>query len=827
MSRDNKPQQCLPTELLNQLIEFAPILISIKDLQGRVVLANKRFEVLDLPERSLWMGKSVFELFPSEIAERLWANDLQAQQQREPLIIDEQVHHKDGTLRTYQTIKFALYDENGVVSGTGALSRDITEYHNALALEQEYKNILSALSEGVLKVNRRGDIQVCNQSAANLLGLERAEELNGFSEQQMLHLFDEKGGALSAEQYPSQQVFRTGVAVKERVLKVFTPPADARWLQVNATPLTVDSAGTVQEVVTSFVSIDAQKKIQQEMTLYQQLFERSSEAIIIYDTSRKILKVNQAFQKVTGYSALEVIGKGPEIFRTSDHPNDFYDGIERALEECGFWQGEVSRRRRDGAHFIAWLTTNRVTTESGELTHYISIFSDIGALKRHEKELSYLAHHDPLTGLPNRNLLMDRVMHALPLSKRKDRKHALLFIDLDRFKEVNDTAGHTVGDAILIETARRMSECVRESDTLARLGGDEFMLLMEDINSKDEVAIIAERMRQVMQQPFHHAGKEFYLSCSIGISLIPDDGDKVDELISRADSAMYQAKAKGRNTWAWFDRERYKRESDDVDIERMLHKALANQELFLVFQPQMDLITLKVVGVEVLLRWQHPERGVVPPLTFIPIAERSGLIIPIGEWVIAESCRQLAEWDKKGLHVPVIAINVSAKQIPAPDFTQRVVAHLARHQLPAERMELELTESVLMNIENAQNIMESIRAHGIHLAIDDFGTGFSSLTYLRKLPIQRLKIDRTFLQQVPGHRGDESIIRAVIGLAHNLNIDVIAEGVETEAQRDFLLQNHCYSVQGYYFAKPMRAAEFETFMRATLADAETTNSEDP
>lgn len=817
MSRQDNAEHYLPTELLPQIIESAPILISFKDLQGRVLFANRRFDVLDLPERSLWMGKTVFELFPKEIAEQLWANDVQAQKQREPLVINEQVHHKDGSMHIYQTIKFGLYDEQGAIYGTGAISRDISDLHRALEFEQEYKNILAVLSEGVIKVNRRGEIRVCNQAASSLLRLDLSNKAGECADAEKLQLFDENGAPLLADRHPCLQLFQTGVSIKDQVVRLSTTQADARWLLVNSSPLTVDADGAVQEVVTSFVCIDAQKKTQQEMMLYQEVFERSSDAIIVYNEQRKIIKINQAFQKITGYCAEDVIGKGPEIFRTADHSEAFYQEIEIALTEKGLWQGEVNRRRKDGTLYTAWLTTNRVVSEAGELTHYISIFSDIDAIKRHEKELSYLAHHDALTGLPNRNLLMDRVMHALPLSKRKDRKHALLFIDLDRFKEVNDTAGHSVGDAILIETARRMRECIRESDTLARLGGDEFMLLMEDISSKDEVALIAERMRQVMQQPFHHAGKEFYLSCSMGISLIPEDGDKVDDLISRADSAMYQAKAKGRNTWAWFDRERYQRESDDVDIERALHKALANQELFLVFQPQMDLITHKVVGAEVLLRWQHPERGVIPPLTFIPIAERSGLIIPIGEWVIAESCRQLAEWDSKGLHVPVIAINVSAKQIPAPDFAKRVLAHLTRHQLRSDRMELELTESVLMNIDNVQNTVEIIRSHGIHLAIDDFGTGFSSLTYLRELPIQRLKIDRSFLQQVPGHRGDESIIRAVIGLAHNLDIDVIAEGVETGAQRDFLLQNHCYSVQGYYFAKPMKAPEFETFMRNTLA----------
>ncbi|TDQ45434.1 PAS domain S-box-containing protein/diguanylate cyclase (GGDEF)-like protein [Permianibacter aggregans] len=795
-------------DVLQRIWRAAPVLISIKNVQGEILAASDHFDQLELPPRSQWLGKSIKELFAPAIAQRIAGYDQQALAQQRPISFIEEWKTKQGKHETYRAVSFPLITSEEKAVCTIAVSR-----HGAhSSSNDELPAVLSALVEGVLKIELDGAVSLSNTAARELLQLPETSQQNWLPD---WHVVDEEGKRLSAIEFlQALQAFAT----RDETHKVVRFCADSnasKWLMAQAQPLYRDNEKKPYATVASLVPIDQLKKAEHELAIYADLLERTSEAIIVYNAERRIIKVNRAFSKLTGYSADDVVGAGPEVFRTPINSPERYQQIDAALTVDGCWQGEVERSRRDGSSFTAWLTCNRIEDGHGELSHFISIFSDISEIKHQQRTLDYLAHHDSLTGLPNRNLLFDRIDHAINVATRKNGIHALLFIDLDHFKEINDSAGHGTGDKVLIEAARRMQLCTRKQDTLARLGGDEFMLFMEGVTSKEEVSVVANRLLNVISAPYQIEHKEFFISASIGISYFPEDGNDVEALLTYADIAMYQAKSSGRNRLSWYNRRLSEELSERVSLERALHRALGHDELFVVYQPQIDVLSGQIIGAEALLRWQHPERGLVSPALFIPIAEKTGLINAIGDWVLDQVCRQIAEWDQQGLNVPLVAVNVSAQQLGSEQFADRVLAHLIHHQLSSERLELELTESVLMCLDDANACMRRFADAGIRLAIDDFGTGFSSLAYLRALPVQRLKIDRSFLMEVPGNRNDESIVRAVIGLAHNLNIDVIAEGVETELQQQFLHQNHCYAVQGYLHGKPIKANDFAAYLRRT------------
>lgn len=539
----------------------------------------------------------------------------------------------------------------------------------------------------------------------------------------------------------------------------------------------------------------------------------SQEGIFVTDANNTILRVNRAFSRITGYSEAEAIGQTPHLLSSGKHPLAFYSDMWRQLHRHNFWSGEIWNRRKNGEIYPEWLTITVVKNELGYTGHYVATLTDITQRKRAEDEIRNLAYYDPLTGLPNRRLLLERLQHAVDSAGRRGNEGALLFIDLDNFKTLNDTLGHDMGDLLLQEVGLRLSCCIREDDTVARLGGDEFVVLLPNL-SKDnaEAAAFAqrlgERIRQALNAAYNLAGHDYYSTPSIGIAMFADGQHDGDELMKRADLALYSAKAAGRNAVHFFDPQMQKTLSERASLEAALRQAITQEQLQLFYQPQVDQ-TGRIYGAEVLLRWQHPTLGLLAPGQFIALAEETGLIIPIGQWVLEQSCQLLQQFSQQPAMADIsLSVNVSVKQLRQSDFIQQVQAALAATGAPPPRLVLELTESGLVDdVESSRGKMLSLQQLGVRFSLDDFGTGYSSLAYLKKLPLDQLKIDQSFVRGVMHDQNDAAIVRSVIALARALNLNVLAEGVETEEQWHFLDQHGCRSYQGYLFGHPLPLAE--------------------
>jgi diguanylate cyclase (GGDEF)-like protein len=477
------------------------------------------------------------------------------------------------------------------------------------------------------------------------------------------------------------------------------------------------------------------------------------------------------------------------------------------LGTFGIWKGEIWDRRKSGEFYLEEITITAVRNEQNIITNYVGLFKDITLQRRMEEQIYFQAYHDPLTGLPNRTFFHNQLNKAIQNSRMKRRKAAVLFLDLDRFKLINDTLGHSAGDQLLQQVAQRLPGCVREFDTVARVGGDEFIVLISEISSPAEAEQAAELIIERLSQPFLIHEQEYFISGSIGISMFPEDGTDLESLIKNADSAMYRAKEQG-NRYCLYQSSMNDKTSERLQLETSLRKAMQQEELLLHFQPQVDLKTGNMIGVEALIRWQHPELGMVSPDRFIPIAEETGLIIPIGKWVLRTACRHNKAWQEAGLPAVRVAVNLSMLEFQQRDLIETVTEVLAETGLEPRYLELELTESIIMlNPEWVIRTLNQLKEMGIHISLDDFGTGYSSLNYLRSLPLNTLKIDRSFIRNIAADSVSLSIVKAVIDLAHSLNIKVIAEGVETEEQMIALTDNQCDGIQGYVISPPMTAEE--------------------
>ena len=559
----------------------------------------------------------------------------------------------------------------------------------------------------------------------------------------------------------------------------------------------------------------AREKIQGELNLMASVFESSAEAIILTDAHNRIVATNRAFTQLTGYGREEVVGHNPGMLSAGRTDPLLYRQMWNTLSEQGFWQGELWDRRKDGLVYPKWLSITAVRNEAREIVNYIGIFSDITERKLAEQEIFHLAHHDSLTGLANRLSLGQGLKQAISHARRNDWKLAVMFIDLDRFKDVNDMFGHDIGDRLLVQTAQRLMACVRESDIVARLGGDEFVVVLFDVADPDAVSQVAEKIRESLGQPYLIEDKSLQATPSIGVAMFPADGATGETLMKNADTAMYHAKGKGRNNVQFFTAHMEKAAHDRLMMERELRQALALGQFELHYQPQVSGHGGRVLGVEALVRWRHPQRGLVPPLEFIPVAEETGIILPLGEWVLDEACRQRRRWQDQGVADITMAVNLSAQQLGDARLLDCVTQTLAKHGLSGASLELEITESMLMeNVDSSIEKLKALRTMGVKLAIDDFGTGYSSLSYLKMLPIHALKLDRAFVRDIETDASDMAICMSTIALAHNLGLKVVAEGVETEAQRRLLVDHGCDMLQGYLFSKPLAAPEASSFLMA-------------
>ncbi len=554
--------------------------------------------------------------------------------------------------------------------------------------------------------------------------------------------------------------------------------------------------------------IAERERAEEGLRLSAKVFENTVEGVIITDTEGNILAVNRAFTHVTGYALEDVLQKNPRILKSGRHDALFYNDMWSSLKESGQWVGEIWNKRKNGEIYPERLTIGVVRDSAGGVGHYVGVFSDITDIKRSRERLDFLAHHDLLTNLPNRLLFNHRLKHSIELAQRNNLQLAVIFIDLDHFKNVNDTLGHDLGDELLKRVATDLGTHVRKSDTLARIGGDEFVLLLDDIEAPRYAGYIAEKFLELLTRSMMVSGYEIIISASIGVSFYPTDGGDVTTLVKNADTAMYHAKTHGRNSYHFYAPEMSEYARERVQLEALLRRSIERGELALQYQAQVDTVTGRLVGAEALVCWNSPELGAVSPDRFIPIAEDIGFISILGEWVLRSACQQIKEWDEAGLCLPCVSVNLSVKQLEHGDIVDIVTRVLNETGLSNLRLEIEVTESAIVKSDRALDFLNGLHALGVKLAVDDFGTGYSSLSYLRNLPVQKLKIDRSFITDVTAEPSREAIVRAIIALATALGLNTIAEGVETDAEAQFLQQEGCRHVQGYLYGRPLSTDQF-------------------
>jgi diguanylate cyclase (GGDEF)-like protein/PAS domain S-box-containing protein len=670
------------------------------------------------------------------------------------------------------------------------------------------QSINNTMSEGLYVTDTQGRITLANTAAQNLLEYSEAELLRQNAHRLFHralpddHLCPIEEASQVGESYQGELVFRNR---RQKSILV----------SVSSQPLYVD--GKLEGAVVSFTDITRQKVQDEALRIAATAFE-TQEGIMITDPNGRIQRVNKAFTRLTGFQLEEVVGQTPAILNSGIQTAEFYRDMWQTLLKEHFWQGEIWNKRKDGEIYLEWLTITAVLNEQNDITQFVANFSDVTDRHKAQEEIQKLAFYDPLTKLPNRRLLLDRLSHAILYTQRSGQCGALFFIDLDNFKTLNDSKGHMVGDLLLSEVAKRLTSAVREVDTVSRIGGDEFVILMENLGDNVEKASyqaeeVALKILDLFRDPFTLDRDTHHASPSIGVEIIQHKHTHSDEILMHADLAMYQAKKQGRNTVRFFDPQMQVSVEKIANLQKDLRHAIKNTEFELYFQPQVNQFA-SIVSAEALIRWIHPQKGFVSPADFIPLAEDSGLIIPIGDWVLQTACDTLAEWQKTPALADIkLAINVSAKQFAENDFVDKVQQALQKSGAQAHKLKLELTESmVVKDIEKTIRIMNALRDIGVSFALDDFGTGHSSLSYLKRLPLSQLKIDQSFTQDLTVDADDATIVKTIIAMSNTLKLEVIAEGVETIEQKEFLKENQCYIYQGYLFSRPLPLTDFENLV---------------
>ncbi|WP_064036877.1 bacteriohemerythrin [Methylomonas methanica] len=704
-------------------------------------------------------------------------------------------------------------DGNDKILGVFAAAREITERKRIEAKLRDSESRLRAIIENepecIKIVDANGNLVQMNPAGLKMIEAESAEHVIGKPVLSVIAPEHRKAFADMHERIiagKSEQLEYEIIGIK----------GGRRWVDTHAVPMKEADGHMVHLAVTR--DINERKYAENQLRIAATVFE-SQEGMLVTDANQIILRVNKAFTRITGYSSADVVGKSPRILQSGQHKQEFYNAMWEQVRKTGAWEGEIWNRRKNGEIYPEYLAIAAVKNQQESITHYVGTLTDITLRKASEEEIERLAFYDPLTRLPNRRLLQDRLKPALALSQRSDRKGALLFIDLDNFKALNDTLGHDMGDLLLQQVAERLNACVRENDTVARLGGDEFVIMLEGLREQTFEAVrqseaIGNKILAAINQPFQLGTHEYLSTSSIGIALF-DGHDHSDELLKRADIAMYQAKTSGRNALCFFDPHMQHIITARVSLEEELRKALVGQQLQLYYQIQVE-SPGHPVGVEALIRWFHPERGLVSPSEFIPLAEETGLILSIGQWVLEKACIQLHAWQQELVTSKLaLSVNVSAKQFFQTDFAAQVQACIQRYAINPKLLKLELTESILIkNIEDTIAIMNALGEIGVQFSLDDFGTGYSSLQYLKKLPLTQLKIDQSFVRDIASDKGDQTIVRTIVAMATSLNLSVIAEGVETEEQLQLLSSLGCSNYQGYLFSRPVPLENLDILLRS-------------
>ncbi len=933
------------TEIEDRLLAITnntQMVIFMKDVSGRYLHVNRRYEELFHLNKDAIIGKTDHDLFPQEIADGVCKNDQQVIQSELPITLEELIPQDDG-IHIYSSIKFPLRKVSGEIYAVCGIATDITAQQQAEQTLQKselfYRAILDSTPDAMLLSDEQGIITLVNRQAEHLFGFSTIELIGesvdmlvperlhvrnqGFranymnapmircmsagmdvlalrkdgsefdveislspiqterglfiafalrdisqrkqlenqlidSEKRFRHMADASPAMIWITDVNGNPIFVnqtwlnfTGIERVEGLshqgwAKVIHPDdrmrifrayyqniqdyspilteyrlrdrnGEWRWILDQGIPLH-DDKGVFTGYIGSAIDITERKAAETDLRVAAVAFE-SQESIMITDATSVILRINKAFTETTGYETNEIIGKTPSLLKSGRHSADFYAEMWETLRDTGTWQGEIYDRRKNGEIYPKFLTISAVKGDNGNVTHYVGTHLDITISKAATAEIERLAFYDPLTELPNRRLLQDRLKLALTSSNRSGRKGALLFIDMDNFKTLNDTLGHDMGDVLLQQVGQRLESCTRNGDTVARLGGDEFVVMLEylsmqDLEAATQTEHIGNKILAILNQPYDLALRTYHCTPSIGAVLFHDHDRTIEELLKQADIAMYQAKASGRNTLRFFDPQMQLSIDALAEQEADLRLALAEKQFILYYQAQVD-HNHQVIGAEVLIRWQHPRRGLISPLDFIPLAEETGLILPVGQWVLETACAQIKRWEntEQTKHLK-LAVNVSAKQFHQADFVKQVSDALHLSDINPARLKLELTETlVLDNIAETIHKMNAMRELGVLFSMDDFGTGYSSLAYLTQLPLTQLKIDQSFVRNIGVKATDAVIVQTIIGMGQNLGLAIIAEGVETEQQRDFLQQNGCLLFQGYLFSKPVPIEQFELLLK--------------
>ncbi len=665
--------------------------------------------------------------------------------------------------------------------------------------------IFDQIRESIITMDLAGYITGWNRSAEQLFGYSAAEAVG----KHILFLYADPDAEDDSDNFQDAFLEHGG---REMEVRRRRKSGEVFWASLQLS-LMRDEHGEPCGLIGYLSDITARVEAEKTMRLQSRIFEHSEESILITDATRHILSVNPAFSEMTGYPQEEIIGQTPAILRSTRHPTEFYEDIWVRVEQDGSWHGEVWTQRKNGEDFPSWASISLVKNHDGQISHYFSIFTDMTERKKAEERIHHLAYYDGLTGLPNRSLLYQLIDQALAEARRNRLHGAILFIDLNRFKPINDTLGHAIGDRLLLQVAERLRRAVRTADVVARLGGDEFVVALFDITQREHAAVVAQKILAALDPPFFIEENELQMGAAIGISAYPRDGFDTESLLRMADIAMYRAKQSGQAGYAFYSHEMNQRTLDRLKIESGLRHGIENNELLLHYQPKVDIASGLIVGVEALVRWNHPTRGMVSPGEFIPIAEESGLVVRLSAWVLEAALQQAYLWYAAGLPVLKVAVNLSARDF-SPSLATRVASLLTSHGVPPTWLELEITEGMLTHSsEEVITMMDALTALGVTLALDDFGTGYSSLSYLKRFPIDTLKIDQSFIRGIPADGDDCAIAGAIVSMAQRLGHRVIAEGVETLAQLDYLESLGCQEIQGYYFSAPVPADKLEAMLR--------------
>ncbi|AZD04593.1 EAL and GGDEF domain-containing protein [Pseudomonas chlororaphis] len=733
--------------------------------------------------------------------------------------------HCSGQWRCFDIREQALArDKYDQVTRIIGVAKDITDQIEASESlrdsERRYRMLAESISDVIFSTDSKMALNYVSPSVQSVLGYD-VEWIfqNGWQStianpQQLTGIYALMERVSKALDKP-EQLARLRNQVQTQLFLFDCLRADGRKIPIELRLVLVwDEHGAFEGVLGVGRDISQQRRAEKDLRMAATVFEHSTSAILITDPAGYIVQANEAFSRVSGYAVSQVLDQLPNMLTVDEQQEAHLRYVLKQLHQHSTWEGEVWLKRRNGEHYPAWVGITAVLDDEGDLASYVCFFTDISERKASEQRIHRLAYYDALTHLPNRTLFQDRLHTALQSAERQKSWVVLMFLDLDRFKPINDSLGHAAGDRMLKEMATRLLDCVDDDDTVARMGGDEFTLLLQPRTSR-EIALnraihVAEQILASLVKPFVLEGREFFVTASIGIALSPQDGNELSQLMKNADTAMYHAKERGKNNFQFYQADMNASALERLELESDLRHALEQQEFILYYQPQFSGDGKRLTGAEALLRWRHPRRGLVPPGDFIPVLEELGLVVDVGDWVISEACRQLKAWHQAKVRVPKVSVNISARQFSDGQLGMRIATILKDTGLPPACLELELTESILMReVSEAMQILDGLKNLGLSIAVDDFGTGYSSLNYLKQFPIDVLKIDRTFVDGLPSGEQDAQIARAIIAMAHCLNLAVIAEGVETHEQLDFLREHGCDEVQGYLFGRPMPANSFE------------------